>query len=145
MPIIDTTKKILKDDRDETQSIGFKLPIELDNEYDSLTQDTLDAVKQNVLNLCSTEMGERVMQPTLGIRLKRFLFEPFSEDIVVQVQDTIIESMNYWLPFVVVKNIDVKMSDNQSGDFASLMEVSVAFGLKKDPSSFESVQVIIGE
>ena len=147
MAIIDTSKLKTPNvfDRDEAVSLGLKLPMTFDNGYDASTKTTLESVKQNVLNLCSTELGERVMQPNLGVGIKKYLFEPFSEDMVVQVQDTIIESMNYWLPFVIVKNIDVKMSDNQSGDFASLLEVSVAFGLKKDPSSFDSVQVIIGE
>ena len=144
MPVLDTNKKKLVVDRDENQSIGFKLPIEFDNGYDSLTTETLEAVKQNVRNLCSTEMGERVMQPNLGVRLKQFLFEPFSQDTVVQIQDAVNESMNFWLPFVVVNNVDVKMSDNQTGDFRSVMEVSVTFSLQKDPSFLESIQIAIG-
>jgi phage baseplate assembly protein W len=103
----------------------------------------MDAVKFNVLNLCSTEMGERPMQPLLGVKLKQFLFEQYTDDLVFRVQDAVTRSLNYWLPFVKVNNIEVKMSDNQSADFRSTLEVTINFSLKKDPTTFESVQVAV--
>ena len=127
MAIIDKTKQNWVYDRDEATSIGLKLPMTLDNGYDASTKTTIDAVKQNVLNLLNTEMGERVMHPNLGIRLKRFLFEPFSEEWVVKVQDQIIESINYWLPFVQLNDIQVNMSDDNSDVGRSTMKISVHF------------------
>ena len=147
MAIIDTSKLKTPNvfDQDESVALGLKLPMTFDNGYDASTKTTLEAVKQNVLNLCSTELGERVMQPNLGVSIKKYLFEPFSEDLVVQVQDTIVESMNFWLPFVQLNDIRVKMSDNNSDVGRSTMEISVDFSLKKDPSTTESVQIIVGE
>ena len=146
MAIIDTSKLKTPNvfDRDEAVSLGLKLPMTFDNGYDSLTKTTLEAVKQNILNLCSTEMGERVMQPNLGVSIKKYLFEPFSEDLVVQVQDTIVESMNFWLEFVQLNDIRVKMSDDNSDVGRSTMKISVDFSLKKDPSTTESVTLTIG-
>ena len=130
-------------DRDEDTFIGITLPLILDNGQEASTKTTIEAVKQNVMNLCSTEAGERVMQPNLGVRLKRFLFQPFSEDLVTDIQNVVLESLTYWLPFIIVKNITVKMSDNESGDFRSTIEISITFGLQKDPSTNESVQITI--
>ena len=146
MAIIDQSKikNPYINDGDENVSLGLKLPITLDNGQDGLTKTTLEAVKQNVLNLCSTELGERVMQPNLGVNIKKYLFEPFSEELVVQVQDTIVESMNMWMPFIQLNDIKVKMADSLAGDFKSTMEISVHFSLKKDPSTHESVQITIG-
>ena len=144
MAIIDKNKNKIVD-RDENQSIGFKLPFVLDNGWGSMTKETIEAVKQNVLNLCSTEMGERVMQPTLGIKLRQFLFEPFTEDVVFQVKNSVIDSIAYWLPFVKVNNIDVKMSDSLSGNSRSTMEIYISFSLKSDPTTLESIQITIGE
>jgi phage baseplate assembly protein W len=129
--------------QDEDTFIGFTLPFILDNGQEASTKTTLEAVKVNLVNLCNTEMGERVMQPNLGIRLKRFLFEPFSEEMVFQVQEVILDSLNYWAPFVNVNDIRVKMSDNESGDFRSVMEVYIEFNLKKDPETHESIQMTI--
>ena len=144
MAIIDKNKKKIID-RDENQSIGFKLPFVLDSGWDSMTTETIQSIKQNVLNLCSTEMGERIMQPTLGIKLRQFLFEPFSDDVAYQIKNSVVDSIAYWLPFVKVENIDVQMSDNQSGEGRNTMEVYISFSLKNDPTALESVQISIGE
>ena len=81
-------------DRDEDTKIGLKVPINLDGGPGAFTDTTLDAVKQNIINLCNTEQGERVMQPGLGIVLLRYLFQPFSEDLVIQIQETISNSLS---------------------------------------------------
>ena len=143
MAILDKSKSPWVADRDDTQFIGVSLPLEFDS--DNPTRETLDAVRQNLLNLCSTERGERFMQPGLGIELRRYLFEPFSEDISFQIKNTIVESINYWLPFVQLNNINVKMSDNKSGDFSHIMEITIDFSLKKDSTTNDSVQITIGE
>jgi len=145
MAIIDKNAHNWIDDSNENQSIGLTLPLYLDNGQIASTKTTLEAVKQNVLNLLNTEMGERVMQPNLGIMLKRFLFEPFSNEVVDNIGSVIVEAMNHWMPFVQINDIRVKMSDNESGDFKSTMEVSVDFSLKKDNSVGESVQITVGE
>ena len=145
MAIIDKNAYNWIDDSNENQSIGLTLPLYLDNGEIASTKTTLEAVKQNVLNLLNTEMGERVMQPNLGIMLKRFLFEPFSNEVVDNIGSVIVEAMNHWMPFVQINDIRVKMSDNESGDFKSTMEVSVDFSLKKDNSVGESVQITVGE
>ena len=144
MAIIDKKQYTYIADRDELQSIGLKLPLTLDNGELGLTKTTIEAVKQNVLSLCSTESGERIMQPTLGIRLKRFIFEPFSEEVVNQIKIVIQESMNYWMPFVQITDIRVQMSDNTTGDSKSRMEASIDFNLSRDPNTTASVQILIG-
>ena len=146
MAIIDKNhKKWLQVDRDERTYIGLKLPLVLDNGEVASTKTTIEAVKQNLLNLCSTELGERVMQPNLGLRLKRFLFEPFDQDLVDKVQNTIVQTINYWLPFVRLLDINIKMSDSTAGDLRNTMIIKIIFSLKKDPNTHESVQIIVGE
>ena len=146
MAIIDKNhNKWFIDDKDENVFIGLKIPMALDNGSEASTKTTLEAVKQNVLNLCSTERGERVMQPNLGLRLRHYLFEPFSHDLILEVKNTIAEALKYWLPFILINDINVRMSDNQTGDFINVMDVKVNFSLKKDPTSHESVQITIGE
>ena len=146
MAIIDTSKLKTPNvfDRDEAVSLGLKLPLVLDNGQLASTKTTLDAVKTNIKNLLLTDIGERVMQPNLGVSIKKYLFEPFSEDLVVQVQDTIVESMNFWLPFVQLNDIRVKMSDDDSDVGRSTIEISVDFSLKQHLVSTESVTLTIG-
>ena len=136
MAVRDTNKdkKPFIVDRDEQTFIGIDFPFRVGQSgegWGASTEVTLDAVTNNLRNLVSTEVGERLMQPNLGVRLKRFLFEPFSEELVAKIQDQIIEGMDYLLPFVQINDIRVKMSDNNTGDFRSVMEIFVDFSLKE--------------
>ena len=147
MAILDQNKnkKPFLNDADEDVFIGFKLPLVLDNSYRALTTTTIDAVKVNLINFLSTELGERVMQPNLGIALKKFLFEPFSSEVAISIQNNIIENLGYWMPFIQINDIQIKMSDNEAGVGKNTMKVAIDFSLKKDPTTIESVQVNIGE
>ena len=80
MAVRDTnkTKKPYIVDRDEDVSIGLNFPLHRSDDRTGMfasTSTTLEAVKVNATNLLQTELGERVMQPNLGVKLKQYLFE----------------------------------------------------------------------
>ena len=140
MAIVDKdVKNWFVNDRDEDIFIGLQLPLVLDNGELASTKTTIEAVKQNLLNLCSTEAGERVMQPNLGVRLKRFLFQPFTDSIILEIQNVLTESINYWLPFLTIKNIQVAMSDEQAHDYRNSLDIKIEFMLEKDESTTDSI------
>ena len=150
MAVIDTNKikKPFINDRDESINIGIDMPFRVGvrgEGWGASSQTTLQAVVNNVKNLVSTELGERVHQPNLGVALRKYLFEPFNQDLIDGVSTSIVESISYWLPFVTIESIDVRLSDNTSHDYRNVLNVSIAFHLKKDPTTTESVQIKIGE
>ena len=139
---INKTKKPYIVDRDEDIYIGIDMPFHRGNDKNGMfasTSTTLEAVKVNVTNLLQTELGERVMQPNLGIQLKRYLFEPFTEDVKIAIQNSIVDTFSVWLPFVTIVALDVEMSD------ANALKIFVEFVLNRDQDIGESVQVTIGE
>jgi phage baseplate assembly protein W len=143
MAIIDTskTKKPFLNDRDEDVFIGIDLPFHRGNDkngFFAMTSTTLEAVKVNAINLLQTELGERLMQPNLGMRLRRYLFEPFTEDVRDAIQNSIVDTFSYWLPFVEIVTLNVDMSE------ANTLRIFVEFVLNRDPTTTESVQVTIG-
>mgnify|MGYP001360002304 CR=1 FL=1 len=146
MAILDNNKVSQWDQasRDMDQYIGLQLPLVLDNGELASTKTTMEAVQQNLWMLCNTELGERVMQPTLGVQLKRFLFEPWRETIVEEVKDVLIEAIAYWMPFLIVTQMDVKMSDSQSDIHRNTMELTVHFALQQSPTTTDSVQITVG-
>ena len=144
MAVRDTnkTKKPYIVDRDEDVYIGLDFPLHRGDDRSgnfASTLTTLEAVKVNVRNLLQTELGERVMQPNLGIQLKRYLFEPFTEDVKIAIQNSIVDTFSVWLPFVTIVALDVEMSD------ANALKIFVEFVLNRDQDIGESVQVTIGE
>ena len=144
MAVRDTnkTKKPYIVDRDDDVFIGLDFPLHRGNDRNgnfATTSTTLEAIKVNIRNLLQTEIGERPMQPNLGVNLKQYLFEPFTEDTKVAIQNTIIETFSVWLPFVTIFTLDVEMSDNNT------LKIFIEFVLNRDQDTVESVQVIIGE
>jgi len=149
MAIIDINKikKPYVEDRDEDIFIGIDMPFHRGNSegYFTSTKTVLDAVKVNMRNLLQTELGERLMQPNLGIKLRRFLFEPFTDETKMAIQNSIIDTFSFWLPFVSIVKVTVNMHESTSNIDNNTLKVFVEFSLKKDPGTIESVQVNVGE
>ena len=150
MAVIDKEKqnKPFLVDRDETLFVGIDLPFRIGQRgegWGASSQTTLEAVKNNLRNLVSTEQGERLYHPSLGLPLRKYLFEPITPDTLDTIRSSIVESVNFWLPFVLINNIDINLSDNQAGNFRNLLVISISFSLKVDPTNLESITINIGE
>ena len=147
MAILDTSKKPFIQDRDNDVFIGINLPFkksEGSEGYFLSTTTTIEAVKNNVKLLLSTDKGERIFQPNLGIGLRRFLFEPITGETTLAIQNEIVETFNFWLPFISIKDIKVETT-SADGTNPNQISINVIFNLDKDPNTLESVQVQIGE
>ena len=147
MAILDTSKKPFIQDRDNAVFIGINLPFKKSEGSDGYflsTTTTIDAVKNNVKLLLSTDKGERIFQPNLGIGLRRFLFEPITGETTLAIQNEIVDTFNFWLPFITIKDIQVETT-SADGTNPNQISINVIFNLDKDPNTLESVQVQIGE
>ena len=147
MAILDTSKKPFIQDRNNDVFIGINLPFkksEGSEGYFLSTTTTIDAVKNNVKLLLSTDKGERIFQPNLGIGLRRFLFEPITGETTLAIQNEIIDTFNFWLPFITIRDIQVETT-SADGTNPNQISINVIFNLDKDPNTLESVQVQIGE
>lgn len=74
------------------------------------TQSGISQIKSDLLVLLLTEPGERVMLPTFGTPLRKFIFEPNDSTILEDVRNTIIESIRNWEPRIRVTEIQVTNS-----------------------------------
>ena len=128
------------EDRDTNVSIGLDLPLHKDvgvQGYFASTKTTVEAVKNNIRNLLLTNRGERVFQPLLGLNLRQFLFEQITPDTVFAIQNDIRDTINLWLPFVLIENIQV---DEDKANTNALV-VKVDFRIQKVPNALDSVTV----
>ena len=125
MAIKDTTRKPYIEDNDENIFIGIDLPFRKSNGvegYFASTSTTIEAVKNNIRNLVNTHQGERLMQPQLGMNLRKYLFEQFSDETTFSIQNDIVDGVG--------KNT---------------MNVTIVFNITQDPNTLESVSIEIGE
>ena len=147
MAIIDKSKKQFIQDRDDKVFIGLDLPIRLSNVsgsgYFARTSTTIKAVKNNIKNLIQTEKGERLLQPGLGLDLKRFLFEQLTVDTKMAIENEITSTLQRWLPFVMVNDIKIDITETNSS--YNRMVISLTFSILKDPKTLDSVTIEVGE
>ena len=111
MAIKDTTRKPFIEDNDDNIFIGLDLPIRKEDGnqgYFASTKTTIEAVKNNIRNLLNTHQGERLMQPILGINLRKRLFEQEAQGMLAQIQEDISATFRLWLPFVQLRQIKIR-------------------------------------
>ena len=145
MAIKDISRKPYIEDNDTNVYIGLDLPIRRGNDiqgYFASTSTTIEAVKNNIRNLLNTYKGERLMQPNIGIDLRQYLFNQIDEGTVLSIQDSILDTFNYWLPFVEVRNIEVKSSGGIDTGTNSI-HINITFNITQDPNTLESVQLYV--
>jgi len=143
----DLTIQPLIEDRTENIFIGLEYPLKrsegIEGYFES-TKTTIQAVKNNIKLLLSTDKGERLMQPQLGMGLKKYLFEQVNDETKIAIENDIIDTFEQYLPFVEVKDLKVQMLPDSVGS-RNTMKVTVLFNITKDPNSLESVTVTLGD
>jgi len=142
MAIKDISRKPYIEDNDTKVKIGIDLPIRRSSDVDGFfatTSTTIEAVKNNIRNLLQTNEGERFFQPNLGLNLRAILFEHINDENLIGVQDSILDKMNFWLPFVEVRDIQVLSRDNTTDIGANEIRVKILFNIKQDPNTLDSI------
>ena len=142
MAIRDKSRKPYIQDNDTNVKVGIDLPIRRDDGLDGFfatTSTTIEAVKNNIRNLLSTNEGERFFQPNLGLNLKKLLFEHITNENLLGVQDAILDKIEFWLPFVEVRDIRVLSRNNTTDIGANEIRVKILFNIKQDPNTLNSV------
>ena len=118
--------------------IGLKLPLGYSNTgYFKQTKTTLQQAKHNIINLMKTIPGERLGQPMFGSNLHTLLFEPMNEDFGDILEDSIRTSLETWLPYINIKNIEITFPDYNINQ----VNIAIDFGLSFEPDRFETVSV----
>lgn len=149
MAIIDTSASgSFREDSDSKVFIGMDLPFSKDTGvqgYFRSTSTTIEAVKQNIKNLLLTNRNERVMQPLLGLNIRRFLFEPMTEDTKIAIQNDIFDTFKTWLPFVEIKELKIDFAEEEynNSSMNNTISITVDFNITQAPSMLESVTVQI--
>jgi len=122
------------------QGIDMDYPIMKGNMgYFQQTFDTFDSERNKLINLMSTREGERVMQPTFGLSIEKYLFEQITDDLTARLQSEIRGKVGFWLPNIQINNLNI---DWITGVDRNKITISIDFSLKANPSEFDVVTFI---
>ena len=143
MAIPDKRVKRFVEDIDSRVSVGLDFPISRQsgdtNGYFATTKTTIDAIKNDIRLLLTTERGERLFQPFLGMNIRRFLFEQITDDTAVEIENDIVDTFNTWLPFVDLREINIDLSEQDQNK----INIKIVFNIKRAPNTIESVGVVL--
>ena len=144
MPILDRRTNQLVEDQDTRVSVGIDFPFGRQPNQDGYfktTKTTVESVKNNIRLLLQTELGERAMQPFLGMNLRQFIFEQITEDVKVQIENNIVDVFETWLPFVELR--DLQIGSEAADTDKNRISIEIVFNIKKAPTSLETVGVVL--
>ena len=143
MAIRDTRVNQFIEDKDTRVSVGLQMPLGRQpgsgDGYFASTKSTIDAVKEDIKMLLLTQQGERLMQPGLGMNIRRFLFEQITEDTVIEIENDIVGVFSRWLPFVSLNDIKVDLSDQDRNQ----IKIDIKFNIANAPNDLQSVGVVL--
>jgi len=71
------------------------------------TYSTEEQSLSNLKNLLMTYKGERYMQPNFGTRIREILFDNNTEDLRTRLEDTLNEDIEFWLPYIRIRQVDI--------------------------------------
>ena len=92
-------------DADENVAIGVTFPFNGNAVFNS-SFSTKEQVKSNLLNVLLTDPGERIMEPTFGVGVKRLLFEQnINEE---DLKDRVNNQTLIYVPEIEITNLTTK-------------------------------------
>ena len=62
-----------------------------------------------------------------------------SEDNLLNIQNSILDTFNFWLPFVEVRNIELLTTNDDTTIHSNEIRVKILFNIKQDPNTKDSV------
>jgi hypothetical protein len=109
-----------------SRGLSPKLPISYHpSDGYTLNKTFVEMVKQNLKMLVLTNPGERVMIPQFGVGIKKYLFEPDSQDVFSEIEGAIRSQVSSYMPFVEVAS--VIFAETQENSSASAINVRIEF------------------
>jgi hypothetical protein len=90
----------------------------------------VEAIKTSISNAFLTSPGQKILNPTFGIDLRRYLFEPVDEFTAEDIQDDIERKLPRSEPRIVVKNVSVVGNEDEQEYDVSLQIDVPSLGVK---------------
>ena len=86
--------------------IGPELPLQKNQTHGhyGLITSYVKEVEQNFKNLVLTSPGERIMDPSFGVGLRKFLFEP-APTVVPKIRKRLQEQIAKYMPFIRITKL----------------------------------------
>lgn len=107
---------------------GWNFPLRPDQNSGGLEYlDGAEKVRQSIQIILETEPGERIMRPTFGCGLRRYLMKPNTTATRALIQRDVQTALKTWEPRIDVKSVEVT-----PGDDPALALIEIFYAHKRD-------------
>lgn len=105
-------------------------------DYLALTELQQQEIRSDLIHLLLTRKGSRYFLPDFGTRLYEYIFEPFDGLTFNAIESDIRDSVNRYMPNLIVNNISVEplnQEDEVDGDYSAGENVSRIYDIYRVP------------
>ena len=121
--LIDSGSRVISTNQDLEQEsyIGLSMPLRNSEMTGSVgyfesTNYTIDAIKENVKNVLSTQKQERIFRPNLGVNWNKYLFAQLNQNVLTQLREEIRGALMIWMPFLNIRNLEIVRPDENENN-----------------------------
>jgi phage baseplate assembly protein W len=104
----------------------------------------IELIKNNLKQLLSTDLGERVLLPRYGLNLKKYLFQPMDEQLFETIKREILGTMSRYANNVTVLKLKVLPWDSYGLEGLQALQIILSVQLKESEGTVFEVGVKIG-
>lgn len=84
----------------------------------------VESIKNSIRTCFLTSPGQKILSPEYGLDLRRYLFEPITDDTAYFIRDDIANNLVRFEPRVVLRSVDV-ISDIDRQEYNIIMQIDV--------------------
>lgn len=121
---------------------GFSIPFRIDPTTGGIVQQSGDEkLKENIIHILLTRIGERVMRRTYGGGVHDLVHDPNNDALRALAQHQIAKAISQWEPRVLLQGIDVTQERQERGE--GQLFVRIRYVVRRTNQA-ESVSLPIG-
>ena len=115
---------------------GLKFPIQVDAETGGLAVSSgEDKIRESVIIVLSTVLGERVMRPQFGSELYKQVFAPINTSTMSSISFGVQKALLAWEPRIEVENVRISGSKAREG----ILLISIDYKIRATNTKFNLV------
>ena len=128
-----------------TKSYGLAYPLTKNMNAGWFSKESgLSLVRNNLKQLLSTDLGERVLLPGYGLNLKKYLFQPMDEQLFERIKQEILSTIYKYATNVKVLKLRVLPVEEYGLEGLQALQVTLSLQLNDSEGSTFEVGVKIG-
>ena len=128
-----------REKRQEVRGLNFPLGIKKESGGFFKSNSGRPMIKQAIEQLLRTEKGERIMLPNFGCTLRKYLFQPITEDLFADIKQNIVRSFNDYIEGATLRKIGI--FETGEYDAAGGNQLRVILSVSLDSDSLEVFDV----